>query len=142
MTRFSPDGTNPVYFGRLYIVEGAEINWVCIASQRTGHSLAGFFGELGGSGSQGEDDGQFSWPTGIAVDGSGRVYVTDSRNDRVQVFGTDGQFLTQWGSQGSGDGQFSSPTGIAVDGSRMVYVVDSRNHRVQVFTTAPECIAC
>jgi len=32
--------------GRLYIVEGAEMNWVCSASRRSAHSVAGFFGEL------------------------------------------------------------------------------------------------
>lgn len=36
----------PHQHGRLYIVEGAEMNWVCSASRRPAHSLAGFFGEL------------------------------------------------------------------------------------------------
>ena len=34
----------------------------------------------------GSDDGQFSSPFGIAVDPSGKIYVADHVNDRVQVF--------------------------------------------------------
>jgi DNA-binding beta-propeller fold protein YncE len=36
-------------------------------------------------GSSGTDDGQFSWPGGIAISRSGRVYVADQTNRRVQV---------------------------------------------------------
>ena len=71
------------------------------------------------------------------MDGSGKVYVADSRNQRVQVFSSAGTFLFKWGSQGSGDGQFQFPVGIAVDGSGRVYVVDVNNNRVQVFSLTP-----
>ena len=37
-------------------------------------------------GSQGGVDGQFQDPKGIAVDGSGRVYVADTFNNRIQKF--------------------------------------------------------
>ena len=40
----------PHQHGRLYIVEGAEMNWVCSAARRPAHSMAGFFGELGALG--------------------------------------------------------------------------------------------
>lgn len=32
--------------GRLYVTEGADMNWVCSARARPSHSLAGFFREL------------------------------------------------------------------------------------------------
>ena len=70
------------------------------------------------------------------MDGSGRVYVADSGNDRVQVFDADGAFLGNLGSQGGEAGQFMFPHGIAVDGSGRVYVADTSNHRVQVFSVA------
>ncbi len=38
-------------------------------------------------GSQGSEDGQFHTPTGIAVDSTGNIYVTEYRNYRVQKFG-------------------------------------------------------
>lgn len=36
----------PHQHGRLYVVEGAELNWVCSAQQRPAHSLAGFLRRL------------------------------------------------------------------------------------------------
>src|SRR5207302_1702605 len=54
-------------------------------------------------GSQGGGDGQFANPTGVAVDGSGNVFVADSGNDRIQKFTNTGTFLTKWGSYGSGN---------------------------------------
>src|SRR5262249_7691545 len=56
-------------------------------------------------GSSGSGDGQFSFPEGVATDGSGNVYVADTGNDRIQKFDASGTFLSTWGSFGSGDGQ-------------------------------------
>ncbi len=75
----------------------------------------------------------FNVPIGIAVDGSGNVYVADTYNHRIQVFDGNGTFLRKWGSYGTGNGRFRYPNGIAVDGSGNVYVADSQNHRIQVF---------
>ena len=77
-------------------------------------------------------DGQFKLPIGIALDGSGNVFVVDRDNHRVQKFTNDGSFLTKWGSQGTGEGQFFIPLAVVIDGSGNVYVSDS-NHRVQKF---------
>ncbi len=85
---------------------------------------------LGGGSS---DDGQFKYPVGVAVGGSGRIYVADTFNHRVQVFDPDGTHNVTFGGEGSGDGQFKSPVGVAVDGSGRVYVADGGNDRVQVF---------
>ncbi|HTX43614.1 MAG TPA: hypothetical protein VMC61_02710, partial [Methanocella sp.] len=80
-------------------------------------------------------DGQFEYPAGIAVSGDGIVYVADLGNSRIEMFSSDGGYMSQWGSAGSGNGQFSLPHGIAVDGSGNVYVADLGNHRVQKFTS-------
>jgi DNA-binding beta-propeller fold protein YncE len=37
-------------------------------------------------GREGRGDGEFSGPGGVAVDGSGNVYVADSQNNRIQKF--------------------------------------------------------
>jgi len=48
-------------------------------------------------GSDGGGDGQFRDPTSVAVDpSSNKVYVADPINKRIQVFNSDGNFLTQW----------------------------------------------
>ena len=98
-----------------------------VPSQSTGVSVLAKWGTFG------TGDGQFDFPSGIAVDGQGKVYVAGHGNHRVQVFDTDGRFLRKWGTQGSGDGQFEAPLGIAVDGAGNVYVADTENHRVQMF---------
>ena len=41
----------------------------------------------------------FSFPSNIAIDSSGYVYVVDSGNDRIQKFTSAGVYLTQWGVQ-------------------------------------------
>ena len=83
-------------------------------------------------GTEGTGNGQFSRPTAIAASQTGRVYVADTGNNRVQVFSSSsGLFLGEWGTEGTGEGQFRGPNGVAVDGSAFVYVLDGGNHRVQ-----------
>jgi len=85
-------------------------------------------------GTEGSGDGQLMYPTGVAADVAGDVYVADLNNYRVQKFTATGTYLTQWGSLGSGDGQFGYPIGVATDVAGDVYVVDLNNRRIQKFT--------
>jgi streptogramin lyase len=84
-------------------------------------------------GGMGAGDGQLQNPTGVAVDGSGNVYVADHGNSRIQKFTNTGTFVTKWGSFGNGNGQFSGLYGIAVDGSGNVYTSDWGADRIQKF---------
>ena len=56
-------------------------------------------------GSEGEGDGQFLDPIGIAVGPDDRVFVIDDGRNDVQVFNTDGAFLLRFGGPGVGDGK-------------------------------------
>ena len=47
-------------------------------------------------GEPGSGPGQFHLPHGIAVDRSGRVYIADRENSRIQLFTMAGAFLTSW----------------------------------------------
>ncbi|MGI0088357.1 MAG: 6-bladed beta-propeller [Nitrosotalea sp.] len=87
-------------------------------------------------GSPGSKTGQFSFPQGIALDGSGNVYVVENANNRVEKFDSKGNYISTIGSSGSGNGQFSSPTGIAVDKSGNIYVSDIGNYRIEKFDPA------
>lgn len=69
----------------------------------------------------------------MAIDSSGRVYVSENGNHRVSVFTSYGQFVTSFGSEGEGPGQFKCPRGLAVDSSGVLYVCDGHNNRVQLF---------
>ena len=61
-------------------------------------------------GTVGTGDGNFTSPSGVAVDSTGDVYVADSGNSRIQKFTPTGTFITKWGSLGTGDGQFGATT--------------------------------
>ena len=90
-------------------------------------------------GSNGIGGGQFDAPRGIAFAPDGSFYVADSRNNRIQHFSAEGEFITAWGSFAdamAGDapvGTFSEPWGVAVGPDGSVYVSDTWNHRVQKF---------
>lgn len=87
-------------------------------------------------GDSGAATGRLNAPNGVAVDCSGRVYVADASNHRIQQFAADGSFILQWGGRGSGDGQFDYPIDAAVDSTGSVYVTDLYNHRIQKFTSS------
>jgi sugar lactone lactonase YvrE len=82
--------------------------------------------------------GEFYGPRGIAVH-EGRVYVTDTGNERVQVFDLDGTFLEMWGETGTGEGQLLEPVGIAVHGET-VFVADSHNARIARYSLSGELL--
>ena len=80
------------------------------------------------------DPGDFSEPTNVAVDKDGNLFVTDTLNDRVEVFDAEGVFVRTFGKNGDGPGQFARPKGIAVDCDGHVWVADAMLNRLQVFT--------
>jgi formylglycine-generating enzyme required for sulfatase activity len=86
-------------------------------------------------GSMGSGNGQFMYPTGIAVTGGGEMFVVDYGNKRVQKFMTGGTFLKAFGTAGTGDGQFQAPDCVAVDKYGSVYVTDFTNNNVQRFSS-------
>jgi DNA-binding beta-propeller fold protein YncE len=83
-------------------------------------------------GGRGSAPGQFNYPMGLAVDGSGILFVADSYNHRVQRITPDGG-VSPLGGRGSGRGQFLSPQGVATDAANAFYVVEQGNHRVQKY---------
>ena len=81
------------------------------------------------------EPGKFNEPRGMDTDSQGNLYLVDTRNARIQVFTSSGQFLRQWGRLGNLPGQFTWPTDVAFDASDHLYVTDARTHRVQKFTS-------
>ena len=81
------------------------------------------------------DDGELDAPYGIAVN-TENIFVTDTGNNRVQIFDLDGNYVSQFGSvdlDGSKDnGEFDTPRGIAVNDEN-IFVVDTGYDRIQVF---------
>ncbi|MDH3603042.1 MAG: 6-bladed beta-propeller [Candidatus Tectomicrobia bacterium] len=79
-------------------------------------------------------DGAFMWPTALALDSAGNVYVSDEWFNRISIFTKDGDWVGKWGTPGDGDGELNRPSGLALDQDDNVYVVDSLNHRIQKFS--------
>ena len=64
----------------------------------------------------GSEPGNFSEPHDLYVGGSkGYVYVADRRNNRIQVFDQDGNFIAAWK-------QFGQPSSVYVDKQDNIYV--------------------
>ena len=66
---------------------------------------------------------------------SGEVAVADcnnNRNNRVQIFDSEGNYKRQFGTEGKEAGQFNCPSGLASDAHGNLLVVDNTN-RLQVF---------
>lgn len=84
-------------------------------------------------GHAGTEDGEFNFPTHIALDKSGTVLVTDALNFRIQAFDKNGSFLWKLGRHGDGSGDFAAPKGLASDSAGHIYVVDALFDAVQIF---------
>jgi len=108
----------------------------------------GIVSTLAGSGVPGFADGadsvaQFNYPTGVAVDTLGNVFVADANNHRIRKVTPAGVVSTLAGSGDQGFAnntgllaKFNYPTALAVDVSGNIYVADNNNHRIRKITTA------
>jgi hypothetical protein len=83
-------------------------------------------------------------PTGVAVDGSGNLFIADAGNNRIRKVDINGIITTVAGNGtagSSGDGTAATnaglgPTGVAVDGSGNLFIADSRNNRIRKVNTS------
>jgi DNA-binding beta-propeller fold protein YncE len=76
------------------------------------------------------------WPVAVSSrrDLQQLVFVSDTGNDRIQVFEHTGKLLRILGGHGSEDGKLDRPMGIAFDPSgSLLYVVENGNRRISVF---------
>jgi len=77
--------------------------------------------------------GEFGGASNVALDKDGNVYVTDTMNNRVEIFDAEGNFISQFGKHGDGPGYFARPKGIAVDCDGHIWVADQYQDRLQVY---------
>jgi 6-bladed beta-propeller len=74
----------------------------------------------------------FNYPSDVAVDKAGNIYILDSANARVQKFGPDGKYLATIGRKGQGPGEFIFPDTISFDKDGNLVVADSAQKRIHV----------
>ena len=91
-----------------------------------------------------------SYPSGVAVDASGNIYIADTFNHRIRMVNSTGTITTVAGGGAfggynndvgcSGDGgngtsaTLSIPSGVAVDAIGNIYIADTGNDRVRLLT--------
>ncbi len=82
----------------------------------------------------GEGIGEFKWPSAIAEDKQGNVYITDETLNRINIYSENGDPIGHWGASGNGDGEMDGPAGISFDFNSDLYITDHLNGRVQKYT--------
>jgi sugar lactone lactonase YvrE len=104
-----------------------------------GNGANGFSGDGGPA-----TDASLSGPAGLAVDGSGDLFISDAENNRVRAIGTNGVIATVAGNATNGffgDGgpatnaSLSGPAGLAVDAWGNLFIADSGNRRIRKVDT-------
>lgn len=73
------------------------------------------------------------WTEGICCNSCNETIVSDSMNDRIQVFSQEGKLVRGFGSIGQGKNQFNGPRGICVDFWDNIFVSDRGNNRISIF---------
>ncbi|MCL2809057.1 MAG: chitobiase/beta-hexosaminidase C-terminal domain-containing protein [Treponema sp.] len=132
----SPHGVAVDLEGNIYVADSLNNRIRKITSQ-------GVVSTLAGNGTDGLIDGvgsasQFFYPSHVALDSLGNIYVADNLNNSIRKITPSGVVSTIAGNgiQGFYDGsgniaQFNMPTGIAVDYEGNIYVVDTGNIRIR-----------
>ena len=91
-------------------------------------------------GEYGTNTGGLHGPTGITLNGTGKIYIADEYNAKVdewllpEVGGKRMSYSSAFGEEGSGGGDFNSPVEAAIDGSGDIWVTDHNNDRVEKFS--------
>lgn len=110
--------------GALYVTDGY--------GQARVHKFAASGELLCSWGSPGAGPGQFDLPHSVWVDRQERVFVVDRENSRIQIFDSDGRYLSEWTG-------FHRPQDIFIDSDDTVYVAEV-GQRVSVLTLEGELL--
>jgi streptogramin lyase len=137
----APTGIAVDSAGNLYVADAFNATIRKITSAGSASTLAGTAGTRGDADGPGSS-AQFNYPSGVAVDASGNVYVADTYNDIIRKIDPTGMVTTLAGSAGisggndgtGSDALFNQPCGVAVDASGNVGVADTGNATIRRIT--------
>ncbi len=143
----SPRGVAVDGSGNLYIAD-RDNDWIRKVDSSSGIITA--FAGTGVRGFRGNGSpatlARLTFPSDVAVDGSGNVYIADRGNDWIRKVGRNGRITVIAGTRSggfSGDGglaieaRIDNPIGVAVDRAGNVYIADRSNHRIRKLTRLP-----
>jgi len=115
-----------------------------IISTVAGSGTAGYSGDGGHA-----TAANLLFPSGVALDVAGNIYIADEGNNRIRKVNTSGIITTIAGNGTSGyagDGsnataaELSGPTGIAIDAAGNIYIADNNNNRIREVTISTSVI--
>ena len=112
--------------GRTVFVADSKAHRIAVFDVATG-KLERTFGR------RGKGDGEFNFPTALAIGPEGDLYVVDQASARVQIFAQSGEYLDGFGGRGIAYGAFVRPKDVAVDEAGIVYVPDAAFNNLQLF---------
>jgi PKD repeat protein len=84
-------------------------------------------------GEWGREEGQMNRPLGVAVDGEGKMYVTEAFLSHVKVFDGDGTYL---GRITSSDKPMRTPLGITKGSSNRFYITALTSEKLEIYGIA------
>lgn len=123
--------------GTVYVVDHGNHTIRKVTAAGVVSTLAGTAGSAGSTDGSGTA-ARFRYPSGVAVDRSGNVFVADTDNQTIRQITTAGVVTTIGGasSLGSADGagtaaRFFNPKGIAVDLAGRLYIADRGNRTIR-----------
>jgi sugar lactone lactonase YvrE len=134
------DKTGNVYIADDHNYRIRKVSPAGVISTFAGNGTAGFSGDNGPASAA-----ELSYPTGVAIDTLGNLYIADENNNRIRKVDATGKITTYAGTGVvgfGGDGgpatnaKFNTPAGVAVDKLGNLYVADFYNYRVRKITTA------
>jgi len=71
--------------------------------------------------------------SGIAIDPSGNIFVSDSADTVIRKYDASFNLLKTFGSTGDGSGQFRGVRVLAIGSNQSLYTIEETNSRVQIF---------
>jgi sugar lactone lactonase YvrE len=141
-TLSAPDAVAVDASGNIYICDHS--------SNRIRKISAGIISTVAGGGTANPGDGgpataaSLNFPTGVAADNFGNIYIADGANNRIRKVNAGGIISTIAGNGTvgfSGDGgpataaMINDPISVTLDASGNIYIVDAQNNRVREINT-------
>ncbi len=144
---YQPYGTAVDSAGNLYIADTYNSRIRKVTASTGNISTVAGSATLGYSGDGGPaTSAELSYPHGVAVDGSGNLYIADTQNNRIRMVTASTGIISTVAGNGtvgySGDGgaatsaELTYPNGVAVDSVGNIYIADTQNNRIREVTAS------